>query len=58
MTNGEQMQQIIALMQRQMDTLDTLREENIMLRAANQGPDTNARITPQGKTKRPDRPVI
>ena len=58
MTNGEQMQQIIALMQRQMDTLDTLREENIMLRAANQGPNTNARTIPQGKTKRPDRPVI
>lgn len=58
MTNGDQMQQIIALMQRQMDNLDTLREENAMLRAATQRTEATVRIAPQGKTKRPDRPVI
>lgn len=65
MGNDEQMQQILALMQRQMDNLESLREENSMLReAATQATatatarDVTIRNTPQGKTKRPDRPVI
>ena len=63
MGNDAQIKQILALMQRQMDNLESLREENSMLReAATQATatarDVTIRNTPQGKTKRPDRPVI
>ena len=67
MTNEDQVQTILALMQRQMDSLDSLREENTMLREAAiqqqtvnqlQGREVYTSNASQGKTKRPDGPII
>ena len=65
MATAEQMQDIINLLKQQMETVNSLREENDQLRAANGTAGTEPNVTGdvtvetnQYKAKKPERPVV